>query len=79
MFKILMIWWNSIIPCLLGVTHGYDFIIPGIIGLIFSLILYIIFTYKKEPPIKSIVNTFYKMLNYNLKPNKTSIAMWKMD
>ena len=77
MFTLPLIWWNSIIPFLLGVTHGYDFIIPGIIGLIIAFITYVTFTYKKEPPIKSIKNTFDKLFNYKYK--NMSQAIWKMN
>ena len=72
------IWWNFLIPGLIGYTHGFDFILPATLGLIFSGILYAIVNYKKEKPWTSLRNTVDKAIGRTYKKSYSQ-AMWKLN
>ena len=72
------IWWNFAIPGLIGYTHGFDFILPATLGIVFSGILYAIANYKKENPWTSMKNTMDKALGRSYKKSYSK-AMWTMN
>ena len=72
------VWWNFIIPGLIGYTHGFDFILPATLGIVFSGIVYAIVNYKKENPWTSMKNTMDKALGRSHKKSYSK-AMWTMN
>jgi hypothetical protein len=72
------VWWNFIIPGMIGYTHGFDFILPATLGIIFSGVLYAIANYKKENPWTSMKNTVNKAIGRSYKKSYSQAA-WTMD